>query len=255
MSEMTPADRSHGAAVGDLLATALAAHGGLDRWRQFDTIELDVSIGGALWDLKGQTGLFADTRFRADTQRQSATLDIFGDPARRLRFSPDQVSLEQVDGTPIQLRNHPRDAFLGHTAETPWDLLHAGYFTAYALWTYAMQPFVYAREGFRTEELDPWTEAGETWRRLKVTFPDTVASHTREQVTYFGPDGLMRRHDYAVDVLGGATGAQYIDDYRDIQGLMMPHRRRVYPLGADNHPNPEPVLVSIDIRQARFDPA
>lgn len=252
---MTPVDRSPGAEVGDLLATGLAAHGGLDRWTRFDTVELDVAIGGALWDLKGQTGLFANTRFRADTRRQSAVLDIFGDPARRLRFFPDQVSLEQFDGSATQLRNNPRDAFRGHRAETPWDLLHAGYFTAYALWTYATQPFLYAGEDFHTEELEPWTENGETWRRLKVTFPDTVASHTREQVTYFGPDGLMRRHDYAVDVLGGATGAQYIDDYRDIQGLMVPHRRRVYPVGADNRAAPEPLLVSIDVRQARFDPA
>ncbi len=252
---MTSAVLPQGAAAGGLLETALAAHGGLDRWRQFDTVELDVSIGGALWDLKGQTGLFADTRFRADTRRQSATLDLSGDPARRLRFAPDQVSLEQVGDAAKELRANPRDAFRGHQTETPWDVLHAGYFTAYALWTYATQPFVYAGENFRTEELDPWVENGETWRRLKVTFPDEVATHTREQITYFGPDGLMRRHDYAVDILGGATAAQYIDDYRDIQGLMTPHRRRVYPLGADNRALPEPLLVSIDVRRARFDPA
>jgi hypothetical protein len=59
--------------------------------------------------------------------------------------------------------------------------------------------------GFVTEEIEPWRENGETWRRLKATFPATVASHNREQVTHFGPDGLMRRHDYTVDVLGGAT--------------------------------------------------
>jgi hypothetical protein len=35
----------------------------------------------------------------------------------------------------------------------------------------------------------------------------------------------------------------------------VPHRRRVYPLGEANLPEPEPLLVSIDVRQARFDPA
>jgi hypothetical protein len=73
--------------------------------------------------------------------------------------------------------------------------------------------------GFRTEEIEPWMESDESWRRLKVTFPDDIASHTREQVTYFGPDGLMRRHDYSVDVLGGAN----------------------------NERVPEPVLISIDV--------
>ena len=73
-------------------------------------------------------------------------------------------------------------------------------------------------------------------------------------MSYFGPDGLMRRHDYSVDVLGGATGAHYIHDYRQVSGIMVPHRRRVYPLGADNRQVPEPVLVSIDITHASFRP-
>jgi hypothetical protein len=51
---------------------------------------------------------------------------------------------------------------------------------------------------------------------------------------YFGVDGLVRRHDYAVDVLGGATGARQIYDYQQVSGIMVPYRRRVYPQGSDN---------------------
>jgi hypothetical protein len=69
------------------------------------------------------------------------------------------------------------------------------------------------------------------------------------QLSYFGPDGLLRRHDYAVDVLGGATGAHYIGDYRDHGGILMPHRRRVHPIGADNRKIPEPVLIASDRRE------
>jgi hypothetical protein len=90
---------------------------------------------------------------------------------------------------------------------------------------------------------------------LKVRFPDSMASHTREQVSYFGPDGRLRRHDYAVDVLGGATGAHYTGDYREHGGIMVPHRQRVYALGADNHKVPEPVLITIDIARVDFQPA
>jgi hypothetical protein len=57
----------------------------------------------------------------------------------------------------------------------------------------------------------------------------------------------LRRHDYAVDVLGGAKGAHYIGDYNDNSGTAMPHRRRVYPLGVDNRKVPEPLLIEIDI--------
>jgi hypothetical protein len=51
---------------------------------------------------------------------------------------------------------------------------------------------------FVTEEIASLPVEHETWRRLKVTFPDEVKSHTREQISCFGPDGLLRRHDYTV---------------------------------------------------------
>jgi hypothetical protein len=102
------------------------------------------------------------------------------------------------------------------------------------------------------EEIDPWQEGQQTWRRLKVIFPERIATHAREQVSYFGPDGLLRRHDYDVDVLGGATGAHYVDDYQSHGGIMIPHRRRVYARDADNHPVMSPVLITIDIGDLEF---
>jgi hypothetical protein len=238
----------------DLLDIAIAAHGGLDRWNAQRAVAAELSVGGALWDLKGQAGRFQSCTYEADTHVQQAVLGGFGDRGQRVRFTPARLVVEDADGRTLEVRDNPRQSFAGHAQETPWDLLHAAYFNGYALWTYLTQPFLYTYPGFETVELEPWEEAGETWRRLKVIFPDQIASHTREQVTYFGPDGLMRRHDYAVDVLGGAEGAHYIDDYRDHGGLLAPHRRRVYARGADNQKIEVPVLVSIDIQQLGYTP-
>jgi hypothetical protein len=238
--------------MSDLLDLAVAAHGGLERWNALGTVTLELSIGGALWDMKGQAGLFANATYEADLHKQRATLGRFGSPGRRVRFMPDLLILEDDAGEVIDVRTNPRGAFAGHTNETQWDRFHAAYFNGYALWTYLTQPFLYTYPGFAVEEIEPWEEDGEAWRRLKVIFPDTIASHTRAQVSYFGPDGLLRRHDYAVDVLGGARGAQYIGDYHHHGGIAAPHRRRVYPLGADNRKVPEPVLVTIDIVRLGF---
>jgi hypothetical protein len=93
----------------------------------------------------------------------------------------------------------------------------------------------------------PWEEDGELLRRLRVKFPDTIAIHTREQIGYFGKDGLLRRHDYAVDVLRGAQGAHYLYDYSDCAGFKI-----VYPRGGDNRRVREPILVSIDIGSVKF---
>jgi hypothetical protein len=68
------------------------------------------------------------------------------------------------------------------------------------MWTYLTQPFIFARPGFETTELDPWHEAGEEWRRLRVVCPSYLATHSTEQTLYVGPDGLFRRHDYKLDI-------------------------------------------------------
>ena len=238
--------------MSDLLELSVAAHGGLGRWHSHRTVSAELSVGGLLLDLKGQTGLFANAIYEADIHEQRATLGRFGAPDRQIRFTPDRLVLESDTGEVIEVRDNPRGAFAGHTNETPWDRLHAAHFHAYAVWTYLTQPFLYTYPGFTVDEVEPWKEDGEIWRRLKVTFPDNITSHTREQVSYFGPDGLLRRHDYAVDVLGGANGAHYIGDYRDHGGILVPHRRRVYPLGADNRKIPDPVLIAIDIGRLSF---
>jgi hypothetical protein len=89
---------------------------------------------------------------------------------------------------------------------------------------------------------------GERWRRLRVTFPDRIKSHSKVQISCFGPDGLLRRHDYTVDILGGATGLNYAFDYRDIGGLQLFTKRLVYAYEGDYVRVPEPVLVDIAVR-------
>ena len=46
-------------------------------------------------------------------------------------------------------------------------------------------------------------------------------------VFYFGEDGLLRRHLYTVDVVGGAQGANYASEYRAVDGVRLATRRRV----------------------------
>jgi len=40
--------------VKDLLANAVAAHGGLDRWNRIRAIRVDAAITGAFWEVKGK---------------------------------------------------------------------------------------------------------------------------------------------------------------------------------------------------------
>src|SRR5277367_6189970 len=230
----------------ELLELAVRAHGGLDRWRKIRSIQVAASITGAIWFVKGQGDALKDVVLTADTLTQRLTVDFPGQDKRAI-FEPQRIVIQHMDGTPITDRDKPEQSFVGQQRETPWDDIHVIYFVGEALWTYLNTPFLYTQEGFATEEIAPIQVEDETWRRLKVTFPDYIKSHTREQISCLGPDGLLRRHDYTVDILGGATGLNYASDYRDVDGIIVPTKRRIYAYEGDYVPVWEPLLVKIDV--------
>jgi hypothetical protein len=234
--------------MNDLLELAVAAHGGLERWNQVNSIAVDASITGALWHVKGKSDALKDVHLEVNTNRELLTMDFVGQDKRSV-FEPLRVVVERRDGSVIDARDEPERSFDGHQLETPWDDVHLAYFTGEALWTYLNLPFLYTWPGFVTEEIAPIEVEGETWRRLKVAFPEHIKSHTREQITCFGPDGLVRRHDFTIDILGGATGMLYAADYRDVDGIIIPATRRGYGWQGDYQPIPEPLLVAIDLAE------
>jgi hypothetical protein len=238
--------------MNELLQFAVDAHGGLAAWNAFTDLELKATIGGAIWDFKRNPGLLRDVTYHMKTHAEQLTITGFSAPDRRITFVPNRLTLETLDGKLIDSRDNPRASFAGQSAQTPWDNLHVAYFASYALWTYFNSPFLYTLPGFKTKEIEPWHENGEIWRRLNVIFPDAVATHTKEQITYFGPDGLMRRHDYKVEILGGGTGANYALNYREFQGIKLPTARRIFAYDEKRQKIPEPLLVSIDIATANF---
>jgi hypothetical protein len=237
--------------MNDLLQVGVDAHGGLSRWNQLKRVKASLSITGAIWQMKGKPDILNDVSIEAELHKERLTTHFNGKGIRTV-FEPNRVIVETEGGRLVDNRDDPRSAFRGHTRQTPWDDVHVAYFSSYALWNYLTIPFLYTYSGFVTEELAPWQENGEQWRPLKVTVPDSVASHSREQVAYFGPDGLLRRHAYTVDIMGGAAGLNYASDLRNVDGIVVPTKRRVYASDANNQKIPEPVLVAIDIREIAF---
>ena len=236
----------------DLLGFALNAHGGLSRWNDFKTLNAEVSISGAIWNIKQQPGMLIDKVFEVRTHEERLTITPFPSPGKRCVFVPDRLVIETLSGEVVETRDDPEATFVGQKLEDPWDKFHVAFFSSEALWTYLTLPFLYTYPGFECEEIEPWHEAGEEWRRLKVTFPDNIVSHTKTQITHFGADGLMRRHDYTVDILGGTTGANYTTNYKDFQGIKMPTTRRIYGYDGAMQKVPEPLLVSLDFGNLVF---
>jgi hypothetical protein len=229
-----------------LLDLAVKAHGGLERWNKVKSVKVAASITGAIWFVKSKGDALKNVVMTIATKRERLAMEFVGQDKRSI-FEPARIVMEKMDGTAIEARDDPEKSFAGQQRSTPWDDIDVAYFSGEALWTYLNTPFLYTQEGFATEELPPIQVESETWRRLKVTFPDRVKSHSREQISCFGPDGLLRRHDYTVDILGGATGLNYASEYRDVDGIIVPTKRRVYAYEGDFQLVKDPLLVAIDM--------
>ncbi|MBJ7340513.1 hypothetical protein [Mycolicibacterium sp.] len=237
----------------DLLQKTLQAYGGIDRWNQLTSVSAHKRFGGAIWDIKQVPGIVDDGDITVWIKNQRTSLCPFTSSNLKTAYTPDRVGIETLDGDVVEMLDDPRASFAGHTLETPWTALQLAYFTGYAMWTYTAEPFNLTLPGVRTEEAEPWTENGQTWQRLHVGYPDTIATHSPHQVLYIDDDGLIRRRDYQVDIAGGSPAAHYVSDFEAIDGIVVPRTRMIYVRDADNQPIPEQLVVSIALTHITLD--
>jgi len=238
--------------MNSLVSKIIDAHGGLAQWKKFSLLKARLVQGGALWTLKGQPTTLSETSVTVDLLREWASHSPFGTEAKVSSFEPGRVALSNVQGHVLEELRDPRLSFAGDTLETPWSELQLAYFAGIAMWTYLNMPFLLAHEDVVVEEMPDWSEKGETWHRLKITFPEDIATHSTVQTIYFGDDGLLRRHDYDVEIAGNTPGAHYIGGYTDVQGIKIPTNRRIFPRQSDGQAMAEPLVVSIDLHDIQL---
>src|SRR6266403_637686 len=229
-------------AAPELAMLAMKAHGGLERWNSFTMLSAHLIQGGAFWAVKGKAGVLDDVTVTVDLRNEKVSHWPFGSPDRRSRFEPQRVAFENATGKVLEELLQPRSSFQGHTLETPWNNLQLAYFVGCAMWTYLNTPFLLAEPGVDAEELEPWKERGETWRRLQVKFPANIVTHSNVQTLYFDQRGLLKRHDYDVEIAGGTPGAHYVDELKEFSGIVFPTKRRIFPRQSDGKALAEPLV-------------
>jgi hypothetical protein len=236
-----------------LLDDVLQAHGGAERWAAATTIRARVRSGGLLVRTRVPGNGFADYRLTVEVERPYAVLDPFPDSGRRGVFDRGEARIETEAGEVLESRADPRPAFSGLPGlrrNLRWDALDSTYFAGYAMWNYVTTPYLLTREGVEVREGEPWGQDGEGWRRLEVTFPSGLDTHSPDQSFYFDSRGLLRRHDYVAEVVGGwARGAHYCADHVEADGLTFPTRRRVRPIGPRNGTLPFPTMVWLELSE------
>jgi len=166
-----------------------------------------------------------------------------------LDAGPERVAIMTEDGRVVEERVNPRESFptVFDAGSTPWDAIQVAYFTSAAVWNYLTVPFVFMQPGVEAREIDPWTGDGQTWRRLAVKFPKTIANHNADQVFYYDDAFMQRRMDYSPDVTGNPPVAHYTHDHKTFDRFVFPTRRLVYLHDANGVANKGFAPITIDV--------
>lgn len=203
---------------------AIEAHGGESRWRQVRALRTTWSFRGLMFKLRLRENELRRLSARIFTSEQRVEVTPFAGHGATGTFLPNRVELKHPDGTLTALEA-PRAAFKNPRTLLWWNDLEALYFSGYVLSNYAQLPFCLLWPGLVFEDLGTRQKHGETWHKVGVTFPPHIATHSPKQAFYFGPDGLLRRHDYFVEIMSSlARGARYIHHNQQVEGLTLASR-------------------------------
>jgi len=208
----------------DVVDRALEAHGGEARWKALSTLTTQWTFRGMMFKMRMREAQLKNLTASISTREPRVVIHPYPKPGMQAVFTPQHLQVSDEKGV-ISSREHPRSTFGGLRTVVWWDDLEMLYFAGYVLWNYPQLPFLLLQPGLTLEDAGTSKQGQETWNKVKVTFPSEMPTHSPVQTFYFGPDGLLRRHDYCVAIMSPlARGARYIHSYQDVDGFKLPQR-------------------------------
>ncbi len=103
----------------ELLQKVLEAHGGLNRWNSFATVQATIVTGGQLFGMKGTPQDPSPRRMTVATGREWASLIPYGADDQRTDFTSSRIAIEKLDGTVVKERLHPSEHAEGKASMLP----------------------------------------------------------------------------------------------------------------------------------------
>ncbi len=211
----------------EILDRAVEAHGGAETWTRMRELRIELSIGGLALASKGCTPAAMRLKTRIDPK------------SVRVEMAPYRGGIARLDGWKASVLD--RDGNVTHSLDVAhdaegqtalrrlWQPVHHVFFFGYAIWNYALTPWLLTQSDMRSTALEPLPWRGAMHERVRVRFPADLPTHCREQDFWFAPDGRLSRLDYTAHVLSRfAHGAHEVDRYELFDGVPFATRRRVW---------------------------
>lgn len=234
-----------------LLDDVIDASGGLTRWNGLSRFTLHLTLSGSLLSQADLAGHFKDVIAEGSTRTPSVRFTGITDGQRCGSFRPEIVTIESLDGEVLRAWHNPSlyDSRRA-SSSAPDDQIHLVFLCGLAIWTSLVTPFFLANLDFTVDELTPWQENDDQWRRLRVQIPQSSFSNASELIFYFDNNARQRRMDH--DLLGSQV-ADYSWAHQTFDGIVIPTLRRSQLIGARGIATNQPVLLNVEIFDAAFE--
>ncbi|MFC7701646.1 hypothetical protein ACFQX9_33870 [Bradyrhizobium sp. GCM10028915] len=233
-----------------LLDDVIDASGGMARWNSLSRFTLHLSVAGTLFSSTGHASEFKDVTAEGSTRTQSVRFTGITGGEHSGSFQPDAITIESLEGEILRTWRNPSLAFTEAGSPALVDELHLVFFCGVAIWNYLTNPFLLAHPDVVVEELPPWQENNESWRRLRAQFPPGLITLAPEQIFYFDDNALQRRTDHD---LFGMKVAHFSWAHDSFGGIVVPTLRRAQTLRPDGTVVAKPVLMDVEIFDAVFE--
>lgn len=233
-----------------LLDDVIDASGGMARWNGLSRFTLHLSVAGTLFSAAGHSSEFKDVTAEGSTRVQSVRFTGITGGEHSASFQADTITIESLDGEVLRARHDPHLAFAAASPHALADDLHLVFFCGVAIWNHLTNPFLLAHPDVVVEELAPWQENTETWRRLRARFPPSLITLASEQILYFDENALQRRADHD---LFGMRVAQSCWAHDNFNGIVVPTLRRAQTMRPDGTVSAKPILMDVEIFDAVFE--
>ena len=225
---------------GDPISRVIAAHGGIQRWRQVRELHVELSSGGLAFATKGASSVLHGARVVLTPARQRAQLTGSFPRPWKVTFADSPALASAL----ARLRTGPR--------RVRWSTDDVAAFAAAAISTYVSLPFLLTEPDVQVCRREPDSRHPD-WDRVDVVLPARIPTHCQRQTLYIDGSGHIRRHDYTALAFGPwARAAQLLDGYAEFDGLVMATKRVVH-LRLPGGASPAwPTLVWIKIHDIRI---
>lgn len=196
-----------------------------------------------MWASAGAVDVLGGVEVTVWVQEQRTQVRPFGASDLRCCYTSDRVSIQTLEGDSVEEASDMRNSFV---SGTPWTAMQVAHVTGYTMWTYLSEPQHLTMPGVQVVE-----DGGQSWRRLQVRYPADVVTHGAVQTIYVDDEGLIRRRDFNIDVLGVMPAVEYAADFREDGGVLVPATRRTFVLDDARQVLLDRPLLSVELADIR----